>query len=64
MSKYRKSRKVSFRPFQKVSGSWFSYNETKLAQGREAVKKLLQDNQELAQEIETKIREALSNVQD
>ena len=46
------------------SGSWFSYNETKLAQGREAVKKLLQDNQELAQEIETKIREALSNVQD
>ena len=46
------------------SGSWFSYNETKLAQGREAVKKLLQDNEELAQEIETKIREALSSVQD
>ena len=46
------------------TGSWFSYNETKLAQGREAVKKLLQDNEELAQEIETKIREALSNVQD
>ena len=46
------------------AGSWFSYNETKLAQGREAVKKLLQDNEELAQEIETKIREALSNVQD
>ena len=46
------------------AGSWFSYNETKLAQGREAVKKLLQDNEELAQEIEAKIREALSNVQD
>ena len=46
------------------SGSWFSYNETKLSQGREAVKKLLQDNEELAQEIETKIREALSSVQD
>ena len=46
------------------SGSWFSYNETKLAQGREAVKKLMQDNVELAEEIEAKIREALANVQD
>ena len=46
------------------SGSWFSYNETKLAQGREAVKKLMQDNVELAEEIETKIREALASVQD
>ena len=46
------------------SGSWFSYNETKLAQGREAVKKLMQDNVELAEEIEGKIREALANVQD
>ena len=46
------------------SGSWFSYNETKLAQGREAVKKLMMDNPELAEEIEAKIREALANVQD
>ena len=46
------------------SGSWFSYNETKLAQGREAVKKLMQDNVELAEEIEAKIREALASVQD
>ena len=46
------------------SGSWFSYNDQKLAQGREAVKKLLQDNPELADEIEAKIRAALQNVQD
>ncbi len=46
------------------SGSWFSYNETKLAQGREAVKKLMQDNVELSEEIESKIREALASVQD
>ena len=46
------------------SGSWFSYNDQKLAQGREAVKKLLQDNPELADEIEAKIRAALSTVQD
>ena len=44
----------------KKSGSWFSYGETKLAQGREAVKQLLSDNLELADEIETKIREALA----
>jgi recombination protein RecA len=41
------------------SGSWFSYNGQKLAQGREATKKLLEDNQELCDEIEAKIREAL-----
>ena len=46
------------------SGSWFSYGESKLAQGREAVKQLMMDNVELAEEIETKIREALSKVQD
>ena len=46
------------------SGSWFSYNDQKLAQGREAVKKLLQDNPELADEIEAKIRAAMQNVQD
>lgn len=41
----------------KKSGSWFSYNETKLGQGREAVKQLLLDNEELANEIEAKVKE-------
>ncbi|MFN4973040.1 MAG: recombinase RecA [Bacteroidota bacterium] len=41
----------------KKSGSWFSYNDTKLGQGRDAVKQLLADNPELALEIETKIKE-------
>ena len=48
----------------KKSGSWFSYGDSKLAQGREAVKNLLTDNIELCDEIEAKIREALKNVQD
>jgi recombination protein RecA len=48
----------------KKSGSWFSYGEGKLAQGREAVKQLLTDNVELCDEIEAKIREVLKNVQD
>ncbi len=48
----------------KKSGSWFSYGESKLAQGRDAVKNLLLDNPELAEEIEGKIREALLNVTD
>jgi recombination protein RecA len=39
----------------KKSGSWFSYGETRLGQGRDAVKQLLADNPELAVEIETKI---------
>lgn len=39
------------------SGSWFSYGETKLGQGREAVKSLLKDNPELAEELENKIIE-------
>jgi recombination protein RecA len=43
----------------KKSGSWFSYNETKLGQGREAVKQLLSDNIELADELEALIREKL-----
>ena len=43
----------------KKSGSWFSYNDSKLAQGRDAVKKLLADNPELAEEIDAKIREAI-----
>ena len=42
------------------SGSWFSYGETKLGQGRDAVKQMIADNPELAQEIETKIKEALT----
>ena len=46
------------------SGSWFSYNDQKLAQGREAVKQLLRDNPELCDEIEAKVREALKNVKD
>jgi recombination protein RecA len=41
----------------KKSGSWFSYGETKLGQGREAVKQLLLDNPELADEIEKKVKE-------
>ena len=41
------------------SGSWFSYGETKLAQGREALKQMLRDTPELSDEIEQKIREAL-----
>jgi recombination protein RecA len=45
----------------KKSGSWFSYGETKLGQGREGVKTLMKDNIELAQEIEAKIMEALTN---
>ncbi|MFM8318502.1 MAG: recombinase RecA, partial [Bacteroidota bacterium] len=40
----------------KKSGSWYSYGETKLGQGRDAVKQLFADNPELAEEIETKIR--------
>jgi recombination protein RecA len=43
----------------KKSGSWFSYGETKLGQGRDAVKKLLLDNPELGEELEGKIREKL-----
>ena len=43
----------------KKSGSWFSYNETKLGQGREAAKECLRDNPELADELETLIFEAL-----
>ena len=43
----------------KKSGSWFSYNDTKLAQGRDAAKKMINDNPELAEELEEKIMEAL-----
>lgn len=44
----------------KKSGSWFSYGETKLGQGRDTLKQLLKDNPELTNEIETKIVAALS----
>ena len=46
----------------KKSGSWFSYGDTKLGQGRDAVKSLLQDNPELLEELEGKIKEAISAV--
>lgn len=44
----------------KKSGSWFSYGDTKLGQGRDAVKELLKDNPELSEELETKIKEAIA----
>ena len=44
----------------KKSGSWFSYGETKLGQGRDGVKQLLTDNPELAEELELKIRESIA----
>ncbi|QNR25262.1 recombinase RecA [Croceimicrobium hydrocarbonivorans] len=44
----------------KKSGSWFSYGDTKLGQGRDAVRQLLEDNPELADEIENKIKESLA----
>jgi recombination protein RecA len=43
----------------KKSGSWFSYGETKLGQGRDAVKSLIKDNPELADELEGKIKDIL-----
>lgn len=48
----------------KKSGSWFSYGETKLGQGRDAVKKLFFDNPELSEELEAKVRTKLSEVED
>jgi len=47
----------------KKSGSWFSYQENKLAQGRDATKKLLEDNPELAEEIEAQIMAKLAGKQ-
>lgn len=43
----------------KKSGSWFSYGETRLGQGRDAVRQIILDNPELSAEIEAKIKEAL-----
>ncbi|MDD2961864.1 MAG: recombinase RecA [Muribaculaceae bacterium] len=45
----------------KKSGSWFSYDDTKLGQGRDAAKKIIADNPELAEEISQKITEAMKN---
>jgi len=45
----------------KKSGSWYSYGETKLGQGRDAVKSLILDNPELADEIELKIKQAIKD---
>jgi recombination protein RecA len=42
----------------KKSGSWFSYGETKIGQGREAVKRILTDNPEMAEEIKNKIKDS------
>jgi recombination protein RecA len=44
----------------KKSGSWFSYGDTKLGQGRDAVRNLLHDNPELADEIENKIKDSIA----
>ncbi|HET8828548.1 MAG TPA: recombinase RecA [Pelobium sp.] len=46
----------------KKAGSWFSYGDTKLGQGRDSVKQLLMDNPELSEELEGKIRDAVSGI--
>lgn len=45
----------------KKSGSWFSYGDTKIGQGRDAVKQILKDNPELYEELKAKVQEALKN---
>lgn len=52
---------VDFKVINK-SGSWYSYGDTKLGQGRDAVKKLLFDNPELAEELEQKVREHIKGL--
>ena len=47
----------------KKSGSWFSYQDAKLAQGRDATKQLLKDNPELCEELEAQIMQALNDQQ-
>ena len=44
----------------KKAGSWFSYGDTKIGQGRDAVKNMLTDNPEMCEEIEAKIRAAIA----
>lgn len=46
----------------KKSGSWFSYGDTKLGQGRDAVKALIEDNLELAEELELKVKDAIKEL--
>jgi recombination protein RecA len=46
----------------KKSGSWFSYSDTKLGQGRDAVKSLIKDNPELADELEQKIKDHIKEM--
>jgi recombination protein RecA len=48
----------------KKAGSWFSYGETKLGQGRDAVKLLIKDNPELADELEQKIKAHIKELAD
>ena len=45
----------------KKSGSWFSYEDTKLGQGRDAVKIIIKDNPELMDELEEKIKAVISS---
>lgn len=45
----------------KKSGSWFSYGDTKLGQGRDAVKDIIKDNPELTEELENKVKETIAN---
>ena len=45
----------------KKSGSWFSYNDTRIGQGKENVKKYLEDNPEIAEEITAKIYAAIND---
>ena len=52
---------VEFGIIQK-SGSWFSYDTTKLGQGRDSVKQLLLDNPELSTELEGKIRAKIAEI--
>ena len=54
---------VEYNIIQK-SGSWFSYNDQKLAQGREGAKQYLKDNPAVCDEIEAKIREVLKTIKD
>ena len=46
----------------KKAGSWFSYGDTKLGQGRDAVKSLIKDNPEMAEELEQKIKDHIKEV--
>ena len=45
----------------KKSGSWFSYDDTKLGQGRDSVKEIIKDNPELLEELEGKIKAAIDS---